>query len=120
MQYNIKGTSVPVSDELRAYAEKCLAHADKFLAGDSVAHADIELEHAAMRDGAKYRAEFTVVSSAGLYRAEAWGTTLHEALDVASAELNTELRRNKSKRIDVFRRSALRVKEYLRGWRRKV
>jgi putative sigma-54 modulation protein len=120
MQYNIKGTDVPISDELRSYAEKCLAHAEKFLSGDSVAHADVELEHAPVRDGAKYRAEFTVVSSTGLYRAEAWGTTLHEALDLASDELNKELRRDKSKRIDVFRRSALKVKEYLRGWRRKV
>jgi ribosomal subunit interface protein len=117
MQYNLKATDVPVTQELRAYIEKCLQHPDKFLSGDSVAHADVEIEHSALRDGGKYRAEFTVTTSHGLYRASEWGMTLHEALDLAVAELTRELRRSKSKRIDVFRRSALKVKEYLRGWR---
>lgn len=120
MQYNIKGTELPITDELRSYVEKCLSHADKFLADDPSAHADVELEHAGVRDGDKYRAEFTVSASGELYRADAWGETLHAALDLATGELTKELRRTKSKRIDVLRRSALKVKEYLRGWRRKV
>jgi ribosomal subunit interface protein len=119
MLYNLKGSGVPVTDELRAYIERCLQHPDKFLAGDSVARADVEVEHSSVRDGAKYRAEFTVSTSRGLFRASEWGTTLHEALDLATGELTKELRRSKSKRIDVLRRSALKVKEYLRGWRDK-
>ena len=111
---------MPVTDELRTYVEKCLAHADKFLANDSAAHADVELEHAPVRDGDKYRAEFTVSASGELYRADAWGETLHAALDLSSGELTKELRRTKSKRIDVLRRSALKVKEYIRGWRKRV
>jgi hypothetical protein len=45
---------------------------------------------------------------------------LHAAIDTASAEVVQELGRGKKKRIHVLRRSAHRVKEYLRGWRNRV
>src|SRR3989344_3706271 len=45
MNYNIKGTQLDISDELRTYAERKLAAADKFLIGDPTAHANIELQH---------------------------------------------------------------------------
>lgn len=117
LNYNIKGTGIEVSGELRAYAEKTLAQAEKFLSTDPTAHADIELEHSMMRDGGKYRAEFTVLASGALYRADVWGSTMHEAIDLATAELSKELRRNKDKRTHIFRRGALKVKEYVRGFR---
>lgn len=118
MHYNVKATGVELTPELRSYLESRFAHhADKFLANDPAAHADVEFEHAPLRDGEKYRAEFTVGSSKAHLRAEAWGTTLHEAIDRAADELSKELRRDKDRRIHVFRRGAARVKDYLRGWR---
>ena len=120
MNHNIKGTHVEVTPELRSYVEKKLAHADKFLASDSVAHADVELEHAPLRDGDRYRAEFTIEASGGLYRSEAWGPTLHEAIDSATQQVARELRRSKRKRLHVLRHSAMKVKEFLRGWRNRL
>ena len=69
---------------------------------------------------AQYRAEFTLSCGGEVYRAERWGSAMHEAIDVASAELAEELSRSKKKKLNVFRRSAVRVKEYLRGWRRSI
>ena len=117
LNYNIKGTEVQVSDELRSYVERALAHAEKFLSGDSSAHVDVELEHSPLRDGSKYRAEFTVAAAGALHRAEAWGTTLHEAIDLAIAGVGQELRRNKEKNRHFLRRGALKVKEFVRGFR---
>ncbi len=117
MNYNIKGTHVDISDELRTYAEKKLAAADKFLVSDPTAHADIELQHLPEGRSGKYRAEFTVAASGEVYRAEAWGASMHEALDAAGAELTEELSRDKKKKQSVLRRTSVRVKEYLRGWR---
>ncbi|MEK7612553.1 MAG: ribosome-associated translation inhibitor RaiA [Patescibacteria group bacterium] len=129
LNYNIKGTEVQVSDELRAYVERALAHAEKFLAGDSSAHVDVELEYSPLHDpsfaeaskdkGGKYRAEFTVSASGAIYRAEAWGSTLHEAIDLTIAELGQELRRTKDKRRHFLRRGALKVKEFVRGFRNR-
>ena len=120
MNYNLKATDLILSDEIRAYVEKGLAHADKFAADEPTAHADVELQHLEGGRSGKYRAEFTLEMSGSVYRASRWGATLHEAIDLASDELRGELSRDKKKKLNVFRRSAVRVKEYLRGWRRKV
>lgn len=120
MNYNIKGTDVPVTDELRNYTEKQLAHADKFLANDPTAHADIELAYLPDGRSAQYRAEFTVSASGQVYRAERWGTTMHEAIDVAGGELASELSKDKKKKLSMLRRTSVKVKEYLRGWRKDI
>lgn len=120
MNYNIKGTEVPVTDELRAYVEKQLAHADKFVNGDTTAHTDVELAHLPEGRSGKYRAEFTVSLGGEIYRAERWGSSMHEAIDLAGGDLGAELSRNKKKKQSVLRRTSLRVKEYLRGWRSDI
>ncbi len=120
MNYNIKGTGLAISDELRAYVERQLAHAERLVGTSLTAYADIELEYSQLNDAGKYRAEFTVACDGAVYRAEAQGGGMHEAIDIAGAELVAELRQSKKKRLHVLRRSALKVKEYLRGWRRKV
>lgn len=130
MNYNIKGSGVPVTDELRSYAERQLAHADKLLMNDPTAHADVELTYDENRDpsfaeatkgrGGKYGAEFTLTSGGEIFRAVSWGLTLHEAMDLSGAELVRELAKAKKKKHSVFRRTAVKVKEYLRGWRSEV
>jgi len=120
MQYNIKGTGLSVTDEIRGYVEKKLEHIEKFIRDDASGMADVECEYTASEEGPKYRAEFMVSIGKDIYRAEARGETLHEALDVSSAHIVEEVRRAKKKRLHVFRSSAAKVKEYLRGWRTTV
>jgi putative sigma-54 modulation protein len=117
MNYNIKGTELDITDELRTYVEKRLAQADKFVGADSTAHADVELAHSPVRDGKQYRAEFTVSCKGQVYRAEEWGTALHEAIDLAAAELTSELSRDKKKHLSIVRRSAAKAKDMMRFWR---
>ena len=119
MNYNIKGTGVQISDELRAYVERQFVHTDKLLR-EGPAHADVELAHMPEGRSGKFRAEFTTEVGGAVHRASAWGSSLHEAIDLAGAELVAELRKSKSKRLHVLRHKALQVKEYLRGWRRKI
>lgn len=120
LNYNIKGTGLVISDELRSYAEKGLSKAEKFLQGDTTAHADVELEHQEMREGHRNRAEFTLSVHSQVYRADAWGESMHAAIDLAIDELSAELRRNKKKRIDVVRRGAARAKAFLQGLRSRM
>ena len=117
LNHNIKGTGITVSDELHSYAKRRLSNAEKFLQQDPSVHVDIELEYSALRDGEKYRAEFTVAASGHIYRASKWGESMHAAIDLAVGELVAELGRNKKKRLHVLRRGGHRIKEYLRGWR---
>ena len=120
VNYNIKGTGLDITDELRSYVERGLAAAGKFMMGDGTAHTNIELEHHPIQDGPRYRAEFTATCGGEVHRAEARGETLHGAIDIASGALARELGRDKKKRLHTLRRTAVKVKEYLRGWRRKV
>jgi len=113
MNYNVKGTGLQVSDEIRTYIEKRLVQAEKFLKNDPTAHSDVEVEYRASEDR-KFRAEFTLSSEAKVYRAEAQGDTLHEAIDIAINELTQELRRTKQKKLDLFRRGASKLKDYFR------
>lgn len=117
MNYNIKGTDLAITPELRSYVETRLAHTDKFLQNDSSAHADVELQYSSMRDGGKYRAEFTVSAAGALYRKEAWGSSMHEAIDIAMGGLTNELRQHKKKKLHLLRRGAGKVKDIVRGFR---
>ncbi len=117
VNYNIKGTGLSITDELRAYAEKKLGATEKFLASDSTAHTNVECEYSQMRDGAKFRAEFTVSVRSEVYRAEEWGDTMHAAMDLAIEQLVKELRRNKSKHMHLVRRGGAAIKDAIRGFR---
>jgi ribosomal subunit interface protein len=118
MQYNLKGTDVSITPENRAYLEKKLASLDKFVSDLGAARVDIELQFKPLWDGRRFVAEFMLHEpGSGTLRAEARGDALHEAIDLACAELFREMTQSKRKKQDVFRRSALKVKEYLRGLR---
>jgi len=118
MQHNLKATNLTLTEEIRSYIDKKLAGFDNFLQDAQSARADIELEYLESEDKS-YRAEL-MLHDRQVLRAVARGQSLHEALDKALGELFTEITRNKKKKMRVFRHSAARVKEYLRGWRTKL
>ena len=117
MNYNVKGTGLQITDEIRDYVEKRLGRADKFLEDDSTAHTDVELEFKTSEESKKYRAEFTLTACKQSFRAEAKGDTLHEAIDLATADLTQEVTREKKKNQDLFRRGASKIKDVIRGFR---
>lgn len=117
MNYNVKGTGLQVSEEIRNYIEKRLVHVDVFLKNDKTAHVDVEVEHQTSEGRKKYRAEFTLQTMSNVFRAEAVGDTLHEALDIASDELTLELRRSKKKHLRLIRNGAVKFKEFMQGFR---
>ncbi len=118
MNYNIKGTDVGITDELRSYVEKKLAALDKVAARDS-ARVDVVVAYVATAEQ-QYMAEMTLHDAKMPLHAESYGSTLHEAIDVASGELLSELTRARKKRRSILRHGAGKVKEYLRGWRKSL
>ena len=117
MNHNIKGTGLDITPELRAYVEKKLEQPSKLLQRDPSAHVDVELEFAHGERDKKYRAEFTLAGHAALYRADARGYTMHEAIDLAVDALVRELTRAKKKRLARLRHGAGRIKDFIRGFR---
>jgi ribosomal subunit interface protein len=120
MNYNIKGTGLSITPEIRSYVEKRLATLDKFLEDVSSTRADIELEF--LQGEAKmYRAEIMLREPGfDIRKSDCRGHGLHEAFDLSAGELFQELTRTKKKKRQLWRRSAVKVKEFLRGWRKDV
>ena len=121
MNYNIKVTEVHLTDEIRGYLEKKLAHLDKFVQNVSAARADVELQYLP-NEAKMYRAEVMLFepSLKQPLRVEATGGALYEVIDKAAGELASELTRTKKKKLQNFRHSAVKVKEFLRGWRDSI
>ena len=118
MNYNIKGTEVVVTPEIRDYLAKKLERFDKFMSAKDAARADVELGYL-VGEAKMYRAEIMLFEQSlpTPLRAEAEGGTLYEAIDKAAGDIFIELTREKKKKQHVFRRGAARIKEYIRGLR---
>ncbi len=117
MLYNIKGTDLSITGANRSYVEKRLKALDKFFGRKSGVRVDIELELLKEEAGI-YRAEGTLHDHGlvGDFRAEAQGSTLHEAIDIMIKELALELARAKKRIISDKRKGALRFKDFIRGF----
>ena len=118
MNYNLKGTNLSITPEIREYLEKKLGALDKLLVEKDIVRADVELEF--LRDEEKmYRAEVMLHDphAKAPLRVEARAEALHGAIDLAEGELFAELSRAKKKRVHLLRRGAGQVKDILRGFR---
>ncbi len=117
MNYNIKGTDLSITPEIRSYVEKRLSVCDKFISTDPTVHADVELEFRSRQEGEKYRAEITVTTTNGMHRIEEEGGSLHEAIDLMAGELAKKLGQDKKRKQHFVRESAARFKDFVRGFR---
>jgi len=117
MQYNLKGTGVDLTVEVRGYIEKKLNGLDELI-HDEAARTDVELAYLESEEKT-YRAEL-MLHDGFVLRSVARGESLHEAFDKALRELFNELTRAKDKKRSLVRRGATRAKEFMRGWRRSV
>lgn len=121
MRTNIKTTNLTLTPEISDYLVKRLSALDKFSdTSDDTALADVEIgkttEH--HREGPIHRAEINLQIKGQMYRAVAERETLFEAIDKAKDEIQEELRRTKSKRLQFIRRGGARLKDMLRGFRK--
>jgi putative sigma-54 modulation protein len=118
MNYNLKGTNVSITDEIRGHIEKKLSALDKLVKDAGDPRVDVEVEYKE-GEAKTYRAELMLYAQGVTepLRAEAEGATLHDAVDVAASELLQELTKAKKKRIHMLRHTGARVKDFLRGWR---
>lgn len=117
MHYNLKASEVTLTEEIRAYLEKRLTTLEKFVHDPESARVDVEL-HFKQSEEKMYRAEYMLHAPEFKepLRAEAKGSTLHEAIDVTLGELHSSLRKIKGKRLHFVRRQAKKVKDFF--WRR--
>ncbi len=113
MHYNLKGTDVSVTDELRSYIEKKLSALEKLAPKDS-ARVDVVVAYLASEEK-EYWVEMNLHDSGVPLHAEARAATLYGAIDATAGELSAELSKAKEKRKDEARHDAVLGKEILRS-----
>ncbi len=121
MRTTIKATgSVMLTEEVRSFVEEKTEKLGKLLdPKDTTVLAEVELEALSQQKaGTFFRAEINLSFAGGFVRAEASRETLHAALDEAVSEVRREVLGARSKRRNLVRRGAARMKDFFRRFER--
>ena len=116
MNYNFSGIGVTLTPAIQEYADKKLAHVEKFIHSNAAYKAEADLKYDNGIADKKFTASFTLVIDGAALYAEAGGHTAYEAIDIASAELAREAAAYKSKHQSLVRRGAAKAKAWLQGF----
>lgn len=122
MNVNIKTTNLELTDSIRDYLDKKMAQVEKFIKAPSTEPiADIEIGKTTnAKNSAEdlFKAEINLQIGGNLYRYSAEEAELYAAIDKMKDQIIREIRKEKEKKRDFFRRGALRMKEMIRGFGR--
>ncbi len=114
MDISIKATGHTLTQEARDLVDAKFAKLGKLCGDTAKLSCEIEESIAAVRAGARYRAEGNLNVEGKLYRAEASHETLEGAVDRVRNELVREVRTSKSRTRRLARRGGALVKGWLR------
>ncbi len=111
---NLKATHITITPDIQSYLDKRLSSLEQFIGkDDSGVVCNVELERFVRhRRGDVFRAEITMSTRDGLYRAEAKGESIEAAIDKVKDEVVRELRRKKRKRTHLSRRGGAILKDF--------
>lgn len=120
LNIQIKATHFELTDTLRNYIYEKLQGIEKLLNlnNDTTPLAEVEIEKTIpnQHQGQIYRAEINLSINGEMIRAESTDMDIYVAIIGARDEVERILRKQKTKRIDIVRRSAGRAKDMLRGF----
>ncbi|MEX0930242.1 MAG: ribosome-associated translation inhibitor RaiA [Candidatus Paceibacterota bacterium] len=124
MRINIvQASNIDLTDAITGYLEKKLTKlSKKFIdPNDESARCDVDLGKTTVhhKSGEIYRAEFNLHIAGKDMFAKADESDLYAAIDAARDDLKRQLRSTQGKRATLLRKGGKRLKDLLRGWRRK-
>lgn len=115
---NIQGTNYEITDADRTLVNEKISHFDKFMPVSDMEEVLVEVELEKTTDhhnnGKIYRAEFNVKYKKEFKRSELVEENMQIAIELASDQLEKQIRRTKGKKTDLMRRGAAKVKSWLR------
>lgn len=113
MQITIKTTSPEVTEDVRTLLESKFMTISRLVPETALLSCEIERSVAVERTGNTYRAEGNLLVDGKLYRAEAAGATLEEAVDKVRDDLAREYKRAQGRRRELVRRGGAALKRML-------
>lgn len=119
MNINIKTTNIDLTDAISDYIDKKMAQVERHIKSKgSIPIVDIEIGKTMKgknADDELFKAEINIQVGGRLYRYDALEHELYAAIDKMKDEIIREIRKDKEKRRDFFRRGALKMKNIIRG-----
>lgn len=122
MNLNIKTTNISLTPAISEYLEKKLRSLDKFIDIDRdnvYIQAEVGKTTNHHKSGDVFKAEINLRIGGNNYRAVSEKDDLYAAIDEVKDELSRAVKSGKDKRISLFRKGALRVKNLLRFGKEK-
>ena len=120
MKTTIKATSFKLDEALSAYIErKIINPVKKLLSGEKYAQSsilDIEIGRTSShhRKGVVWRAEVNITVPGAFFRSEAKAEDVRSAINEVEDEIVSEIKKYKSKKIDMTKRAARNAKSFLK------
>ena len=93
MKFTFYEKKLPVSDEVKAYAEKKIGKMDKFFRKDTETSATVTFSE----ERGRYRAEVTLQNNGMYYRVSELTSDLSASIDSACAAIERQIRKNKTR-----------------------
>jgi ribosomal subunit interface protein len=117
IKLNIKATNYDLKEEIRSDIDNQVKQFEKFLPNNTEeVILDVEVGKTTKHhnQGLVYRAEFNMKYSDVFLRSESVQEDIRAAIELAGDELVRQIKKNKSKRRDLIRRGAGKVKRFLK------
>jgi len=119
---NIKATNYDLTAEIREYINHQISKFEKVLPPNTeevILDVEVGKETDHHKQGLVYRAEFNLENKGDLKRSVMIEEDLKAAIDLAADDLVRQIRKNKEKKKDIFRRSAAKVKNMMKFGRKE-
>ncbi len=112
---SFKHTQTEVNYQLQEQVTIKLQSLDRYIGGKSDNRCEVEFSRIAPhRNGDIYRVEVNIWSDGVLYRAENTASTFENAIDAVRSELGSELQRARTKKMNLWRKGARKIKDMMR------
>ena len=118
MRIVTKATNFEITEALKDYVEKRMAHVKRLMTEnqDSVAIIDVELSKSKHhKHGDIFRAEVNFSIAGRSYRAVSEKDNIYAAIDEIKDQLGSEVSSDKKKHIKMLRRGGAKVKNMIKG-----
>ncbi len=119
MDYKLKSIGLSLSSEVKEYLDKKIGHVTKFMQGHTTHDLEVDLVHDSASPDQKYKVSLRLQDHKRSIYAQAYGATLHEAIDISVAEFGREVLKVKEKDRSTSRSQAARLKDFFKGFRKR-
>jgi ribosomal subunit interface protein len=114
---NIKATNYELTAEIKEYIDHQISKFQKFLpkgTEETILYVEVGKTTQHHSNGPVFKAEFNMEYKGQLLRSESIQEDVKSAIDIASDEMSRQIRKNKERKTDLFRKGSKKIKSWIK------